>query len=362
MKQLHDFGGYVNQFQPGTITTIVQKDETNWVIVAENYKYITYPRIITQTNNPLEKYYIPVCESLQNAVKKRVVETTERPVACLLSGGLDSSLVTALVNEHFPKGTLETYSIGLSGSTDLVYAQKVADYLGTKHTQVVLTEDDFFSAIPEVIRAIESYDVTTVRASVGNYLVSKYISEHSSAKVIFNGDGSDELTGGYLYFHNCPDDVSFDIECKRLLTDIHMYDVLRSDKSISSNGLEPRTAFLDSLFVQEYLSIPVKYRNHSNGDKKVEKCLLREAFEYCYPQILPKEILWRKKEAFSDGVSSVERSWYSIIKEKLVNEEEYYKKIFNEAYPQRDYVIPYKWMPRWVTNATDPSARTLKNY
>jgi asparagine synthase (glutamine-hydrolysing) len=128
----------------------------------------------------------------------------------------------------------------------------MASFLKSNHTSIVVKEKDFLNAIPEVIYAIESRDTTTVRASVGNYLIAKYIKEHSEAKVIFNGDGSDEVCGGYLYMHKCPNPIEFDRETKRLLNDIYMYDVLRSDKCISSHGLEPRTPFLDKSFVQFY--------------------------------------------------------------------------------------------------------------
>ena len=142
------------------------------------------------------------------------------------------------------------------GSEDLKYAKIVADFLDTDHTEIIVSDEDFFNAIPEVIEKIESYDTTTVRASVGNYLLGKYIAENTDCKVIFNGDGSDELCGGYLYFHNCPDELEFDKECKRLLNDISYFDVLRSDRSISTNGLEPRTPFLDR--ITYYLSIDLK--------------------------------------------------------------------------------------------------------
>ena len=142
---------------------------------------------------------------------------------------------------------------------------------------VEVKEDEFLDAIEEVVVNIESYDTTTVRASVGNYLIAKYISKNSDAKVILNGDGSDELCGGYLYFNECPSSVEFDYECRRLLRDIHMYDVLRSDRSISSNGLEARCPFLDKEFVDSYLSLSPELRNHNNHNKP-EKYLLKEAF------------------------------------------------------------------------------------
>ena len=250
--------------------------------------------------------------TLINAVKKRLL--SDRPIACLLSGGLDSSLITSIVVKLLKEKTnkkLETFSIGLPGSTDLVYARKVANYLDTNHKEILLSEDDFFNAIPEVIEKIESYDTTTVRASVGNYLVSKYIAKNSDAKVIFNGDGSDELTGGYLYFHKAPNNLLFDYEVKNLLNNINYFDVLRSDKSISSCGLEPRTPFLDKTFVNTYLSIPLYYRKPTSVE--IEKKILRESFI----DFLPDDILYRKKEAFSDGVSGNNRSWFEIIAEKF---------------------------------------------
>ena len=329
---------------------------------------------------------------LNNAVMKRCL-TTERPIACLLSGGLDSSLIAALVNNFYSlsfdkKMQLETYSIGLVDSEDLKYAKIVADHLGTKHTEIILTEDDFFNAIPYVIEAIESYDTTTVRASIGNYLLGKYISQHSEAKVIFNGDGSDELCGGYLYMHKCPNSIEFDRETKRLLNDIYKFDVLRSDKCISSHGLEPRTPFLDKSFVQYYLSIPAEERCHPQNDQ-CEKHLLRSSFETMYhpdseKPFLPANILWRTKEAFSDGVSGHGRSLYHILQEKISQiegieeeysreyeskykfkhlppktlEQYYYRRLFDGFYPNNEKMVPYFWMPKY-TNTIDPSARTL---
>ena len=324
------------------------------------YKYFTLSnvRLISTDNNLLVK------NGLINAVKKRLL--SDRPIACLLSGGLDSSLITSIVsylckqqNNNFK---LNTFSIGLQGSTDLIYAKKVSEYLNTNHTEIILTENEFFNSIPEVIKIIESYDTTTVRASVGNYLVCKYIKEKTDFKVIFNGDGADELAGGYLYFKNAPTLIDFNIECNRLLENICFYDVLRSDKSISSNGLEPRTPFLDKNFVNMYLSIPVEYRKQDQ-----EKKLIRDSF--C-DNFLPDDVLYRKKEAFSDGVSSENRSWYKIIHEKLMTkkefdgllgidaEKEYYLRLFKSYYPKCENIIPGYWMPKW-SNTIDPSARTL---
>jgi len=377
----------IEQFQPGTYTiyNLSSKVSSIWLPIKENVVYFVptfsyFFYVPNEYENNYDALLPTICKNirccLSLAVEKRCL-TTERPIACLLSGGLDSSLIAALVSEHYKKNhsdkVLETYSIGLEGSEDLKYAQIVADYIGSKHTAVIVTEDDMFNAIPEVIEKIESYDTTSVRASIGNYLLGKYIAFNSDAKVIFNGDGSDELFGGYLYMNNCPDDIEFDRETRRLLKDIHLFDVLRSDKSISSNGLEPRTPFLDKTFVNYVLSIPVYLRNHKNNDK-IEKFLLRNSFSK--DKILPDEILWRKKEAFSDGVSSQGRSLYTILQEKIAKklenvitpfsegiqtEKYYYKKIFDEFFPNCEAIVPYFWMPKY-TDATDPSARTLTFY
>jgi asparagine synthase (glutamine-hydrolysing) len=374
------------QFQPGTysVYNLSNKVLCEWTAVKENSTYFLpiFPyseKIVNK--NILNEIYKNIKHYLYLAIEKRCL-TTERPIACLLSGGLDSSLIAALVSEYYKTNAfekpLETYSIGLQGSEDLKYARIVADYIGSKHTEIVVTEEDMFKVIPEVIQNIESYDTTSVRASIGNYLLGKYIASHSDAKVIFNGDGSDELFGGYLYMNKCPDDIEFDKETRRLLKDIHLFDVLRSDKSISSNGLEPRTPFLDKTFVNYVLSIPAYFRNHKNTNN-IEKYLLRFSFSNNdEKQILPDEILWRKKEAFSDGVSSHGRSLYQILQEHISiklnleqsnnkfvpcieTEKYYYKKIFDEFFPNCEKIVPYFWMPKY-TDATDPSARTLTFY
>jgi len=395
----------VEQFIPGTYSTYTFSDKvcSEWCAISRNtvyhktgFSYTLYDSMEVYTSVPetvagIQKYLI-------SAVEKRCC-TTERPIACLLSGGLDSSLITAIVSEYHKKNglpPLETYSIGLAESVDLKYAKLVAQHLGTKHTEIVLTEEEFCEAIPEVIKTIESYDTTTVRASIGNYLLGKYIAKNSQAKVIFNGDGSDELLGGYLYMKNAPDALEFDKECRRLLKDIHTFDVLRSDKSISSHGLEPRTPFLDRCWTQYYLSISPIIRQFSGES---EKYWLRYAFSGTQyrplsglSSLLPHEVLWRRKEAFSDGVSGEHRSLYQILQdycaklcplnghksyEDMVKntpimqkvetnipktaEQYYYRYVFETNYSGMGHIIPYFWMPKYV-DATDASARTLAIY
>lgn len=357
----------INPFPPGNYMII---EHGKRPLIGPATPYHTIPFL----KNP--NYADPVVAAtavrvaLEAAVKKRMM--TERPVAALLSGGLDSSLVAALVASELREAgapPLRTFSIGMKGSSDLHYAQKVAAWIGSVHKEIVLTEDEFFGAVPEVIRAIESYDTTTVRASVGNWLVAKAVAE-TDCKVVFNGDGADEVWGSYLYFGSAPSDHAYEAETERLLKDMHMFDVLRSDRCISSHGLEPRTPFLDKEFVAVAKSVATALRRPRQG--QCEKWLMRKAFE----GLLPDDVLWRKKEAFSDGVSG-ERSWYQIAQEKAealnpdwalsdtkTAEQYYYRKCFLDCYsPQWRYTnVPYFWMPRWSPGATDPSARTLTNY
>jgi len=396
------------QFQPGTYSEyyFTHKVLSYWKPLKENIKYHStgFTELISFDNkqnhtNELNNILKNIQKYLRLAVQKRCCNT-ERPIACLLSGGLDSSLVAALVCEFHKKNNLpmiETYSIGLADSEDLKYAKIVAEHLGTIHREIILTKDFFLSVIPEVIYAIESYDTTSVRASIGNYLLGKYISQNSKAKVIFNGDGSDELIGGYLYMSSAPNAIEFDKECRRLLDNIYAFDVLRSDKCISSHGLEPRTPFLDRAWTQYYLSIPPQYRYHSgeffrHPCKNMEKFLLRLAFSHEHNEsthLLPEKVLWRTKEAFSDGVSGQNQSLYMIIQEHIdtkvdnfkglklkynamkekidcintptTSEQIYYRMLFEEYYPGYANIVPYFWMPKYV-KATDPSARTLEIY
>ena len=380
----------LTHFEPGTYSMfkLTEQGLDVWYPIMKNKSYYmpTFPHEHflnftkqQQLDKLKEDYYIHIAKYLKLAVDKRCV-TSERPIACLLSGGLDSSLIAALVADYFKKNKqqqIETYSIGLENSEDIKHARIVAEYIGSKHNEIIVSERQMFYIIPELIQTIESYDTTTVRASIGNYLIGKYIASNSDAKVIFNGDGSDELFGGYLYINKCPDDIEFDKEVRRLLKDIHLFDVLRSDKCISSNGLEPRTPFLDRNFVNYVLSIPPYFRNHNNFDEP-EKYLLRRSFDKEHFQnsqnqpLLPDKILWRKKEAFSDGVSSQEKSLFLILQEMIASkyseetpnielEKKYYKSLFVKHFPNCQHIVPYLWMPKY-TDTNDPSARTLDVY
>ena len=313
-----------------------------------------------------------------------------------------------IVVKHFHElTTKEVYNILQLRSEVFVVEQECIyqdiDGKDQKAIHVFFTENNKTIAYSRIFNEGEYFEnpsigrVLVAKAERGNELGkkimiegAKYIKENSDCKVIFNGDGADELMGGYLYFKHAPTKNDFDNECKRLLNDIHMFDVLRSDKSISSNGLEPRTPFLDREWVEFYLSINKELRYETTIDN-CEKYLIRQAFNKNNNKLLPDEILWRTKEAFSDGVSSLNKSWFEIINEKIdkindnniqyniintgiqyknsdkyINvpqsrEQCYYRYLFNKHYNGCDSLIEYFWMPKFV-NAKDASARTLNIY
>ena len=316
---------------------------------------------------------------------------SDRPIGALLSGGLDSSLVVSIAAAHLKKlgKRIRTFSIGIPGSTDKEFAEMVAKHCDTDHTHVEFTEQHFLEAIPEVILATETYDTTSIRASVGQFLISRWIKENTIIKVLLIGDGSDEVAAGYMYFHNAPSPFTSHIENVRLVQDIRFFDSLRADRCIAYNGIEARVPFLDHLFIDLYLSIPYEYRvplQEGCIGRKIEKWLLRKSFDrnnYVAPY-LPAAVLWRKKEAFSDGVSSKQKSWYQVIQDNLesmyvsdefkdpmitshispkTKESLHYRLIFNKYFhPDAAGVIPYYWLPKWCGDITDPSARILKVY
>jgi len=362
----------ITQFSPGCWK---EYDLSNTTQIGSYNRYYNYE--YPEIKDTVVNYCHHIKEKLTNAVKKRIM--SDRPIGCLLSGGLDSSLISALVCKEFKsqgKGILNTFSIGITGSTDLEFAKRVAEHIGSKHHTIELSEEEFLNAIPEVIYNIESYDTTTVRASVGNYLIGKYIKENTDITVVFNGDGSDEQSG-YLYLGNAPSEQEFKQECIKLLSEIHYFDVLRSDRAMSSHwSLESRTPFLDTDFVNYYMSIETKHKMYDN---KIEKYLLRLSFNE--DNLLPPDVLWRRKEAFSDGCSSKERSWHKVIQEyieKNISDDEYrsnifihnppqlkesylYRKIYESFYKGFANLIPHYWLPNW-SECIDPSARELEVY
>ncbi len=367
-KSLTGFEG-VEEFPPGEVWRVRSKRSGGGDAVRAVYHTVPWLKGVSSD------WPEAVRASLEAAVDKRLL--AERPVAAMLSGGLDSSLIAALVQRSMKAQgrCLETFSIGMAGSTDLRFAGYVAAWIGSKHHEIVVTADEMFAAIPSVIHAIESYDITTVRASVGNWMVAQAVRARSDCKVVFNGDGSDEVWGSYLYMGRAPSGAAFERESERLLEEIHQYDVLRSDRCVAAHGLEARTPFLDKQFVACARSAPTGLRRWLaalGGEKK----LLRDAF--AHTGILPGEVIWRKKEAFSDGVSGTERSWFEEIQSRVTSlvpadwesqaarwtprpptaEAYWYRSLYEQSYGSVEKPWPY-WMPRWSPETKDPSARTL---
>lgn len=368
MKSLHGLANTIKQFPPGTIWNNQDNQFIKYYDPEIIYKYNFFENY---EQNEIESY---IKLLFIDAVDKRLM--SERPIGCLLSGGLDSSLVAALLAKKIKN--LRTFSIGLKGATDLAYAKKVADFIGAEHTEIIVSEEEMFQAIEPTIRQIESYDTTTVRASTPMYLLSKYIKENTDITVIYSGEGSDEASGSYLYFRNAPDKESFHNETVRLMSDLSYFDVLRCDRTTAGHSLEVRVPFLDKRFLKYYMTLDPNFKIPSSY-QGCEKYTLRKAFSY--DKLLPDDILWRTKEAFSDGVSSTEKSWYTIINEKVeslysteeievlrkrydlpehtLSETVYFRHIFEKHYHGRASIIPYYWLPKWSNETINPSARVL---
>lgn len=333
-------------------------------------------------------------EALEESVKSHLM--TDVPYGVLLSGGLDSSLISAITQKFaarriedndlaeawWPK--VHSFACGLDGSPDLIAAQTVADSIGTIHHSVIFTEQEGIDALKEVIYHLETYDVTTIRASTPMYLMARKI-KAMGIKMVLSGEGADEIFGGYLYFHKAPNAQEFHEELNRKLDRLHKFDCLRANKSMSAWGIEARVPFLDKNFMDVAMRINPEDKLCGNG--KMEKAILRESFE----GYLPKEILWRQKEQFSDGVGY---SWIDGLKahvESLVTDQQlanahirfpvntpdnkegyYYRTVFEDKYPlasAADCVIGGKsvacsteealaWDESFQNNA-DPSGRAV---
>ncbi len=362
-KALIDLCNDVYVFEPGT-----------YYYKGKFYKYndVTDAQIISDDHKAI---YININKYLTDGIIKRL--DSDVPLGFLLSGGLDSSLVCSIARKHLGK-KIKTFAIGMdTDAIDLKYAKIVADYIDSEHTEVIINKEDVLNSIDEVIGYLETWDITTIRASVGMYLLCKWIKENTDIKVLLTGEVSDELFG-YKYTDFAPNKEEFQKESEKRIKELYMYDVLRADRSISANSIEARVPFADLKFVDYVLSIDpkLKMNNYHQG-----KYLLRKAFEGDY---LPDSILFREKAAFSDAVG---HSLVDIIKEyadNLYTNEEFeklsskysyrkpftkeslmYREIFEKYYPNKaDLIIDY-WMPnsKWEgCKVDDPSARVLSNY
>tara|TARA_B100001093_G_scaffold503131_1_gene557084 strand:- start:614 stop:2290 length:1677 start_codon:yes stop_codon:yes gene_type:complete len=303
-------------------------------------------------------------DSLEQAIKRQLM--SDVPYGVLLSGGLDSSITSAVAKKYsemriesnnkqpawWPQ--LHSFSVGLEGSPDLAAAKLVADHIGTIHHEIIFTIQEGLDAIKDVIYNLETYDITTVRASTPMYLMARVI-KSMGIKMVLSGEGADEIFGGYLYFHKAPNSREFHDETVRKLDKLHMYDCLRANKSLAAWGIEGRVPFLDKEFMDVAMSLNPEDKM-IKGDR-IEKWILRKAFE----EYLPESIVWRQKEQFSDGVGY---NWIDslkkVVKDKIsdkkmkealsrfpvqtptTKEEYYYRSLFSEHFPSETaaYCVP----------------------
>ena len=342
-------------------------------------KFICYcdiAKVADYHSHDLETVCTSIREKLIAGVRKRLV--ADAKVGFLLSGGLDSSLVCAIAARE-SAAPIKTFAIGMDiDAIDLKYARQVADFIGSDHTEVIIDKADVLEALDSVVELLGTYDITTIRASIGMYLVCKYIHEHTDIRVLLTGEISDELFG-YKYTDFAPSARAFQQEAQKRIRELHMYDVLRADRCISVNSLEARVPFGDLDFVKYVMAIDPKLKLNTYGKGKY---LLRHAFEGL--SYLPDEILWREKAAFSDAVG---HSMVEDLKEfaetqytqtafeagcaaytharPFTKESLLYRSIFEKYYPGQSGMVVDFWMPNreWEgCNVNDPSARVLSNY
>lgn len=385
IKGTNSYDGDIIEFPPGFIMKY-DFDDFGKPSIKSSYVFKNvYSVEQFKSKEPCDQYYLEnVKQTVINSVKRRL--DADRPLAFLLSGGVDSSLVAA-ISAKLLGYPIRTFCCGMNEGTDLIFARKVAEHIGSNHTEVFFTPKEGLDAIRDVIWKTETWDTTTVRASVGQYIVSRHIGTKTDAKVVLVGEGPDEVCSSYLFNWYAPSGKALHDTALEYVNKIHYFDSRRGDRCISGWGLEGRVPLLDPEFIKAYWEIPADYRVPQY--KGIEKWWLRKAFDGT--GILPDAVLWRKKEAFSDGISSKEKSWFQIIQEYIdgiVSDEEfgkakelyphctpqtkeafYYRKVFCEFFGERrQTVLPHYWQPKWtadgkeVTGYVDPSARTLSAY
>jgi asparagine synthase (glutamine-hydrolysing) len=364
VKALQDFCHEIHPFPPGHFF-----DGSRFIPFRQMTKNKLKPQTRTEAARAIRK-------SLTEGVIKRL--HADRTLGCLLSGGLDSSLVAVIAAKH-QKFPLKTFAIGTrKDPIDLKYAAIVAKHIESEHQEILFDPEDAVSILEEVIGAIESYDTTTVRASIGMYLICKGIRRTSDVKVLLTGEVSDELFG-YKYTDFAPSPEEFQKEAVKRIDEIHYFDVLRADRCISSHGLEARVPFGDLEFVDRVMAIDPSQKMNRNG---MGKSLLREAF--AGTDLLPDSILYREKSAFSDAVGHSMVDHLKAHAEAVISKSDLdnaskiypintprtkeallYRNIFETFYPGRSSLIIGYWMPNpnWEgCNVQDPSARVLSNY
>lgn len=386
LKALEGYAVHYEPFLPGHYYYSKEKKQVRWYV----RDWMEYDAV---KDNPVD--ISDLKRSLEAAVQRQLM--SDVPYGVLLSGGLDSSIISAIAKKYAAKRIendsktdawwpqLHSFAVGLKGAPDLKAAKKVADYIGTVHHEINYTVQEGLDAIRNVIYYIETYDVTTVRASTPMYLLARVI-KSMGIKMVLSGEGADEVFGGYLYFHKAPDAKAFHEETVRKIGKLYLYDCLRANKSLSAWGVEGRVPFLD----KEFLDVAMRLNPEAkmSPGKVIEKKILREAFS----DMLPDEVVWRQKEQFSDGVGY---SWIDSLKQltsNLVSDEEmahaserfpvqtpmnkeeyYYRSVFEELFPSRSAALTVPSVPfvacstaealAWdeaFRNLNDPSGRAVK--
>ena len=346
LKALEGYCAKIEEFLPGQYYYSPDGKPTQWY----TRDWMEYDNVKNNSSSVDE-----LRQALEDAVERQLM--SDVPYGVLLSGGLDSSIISAVAKKFAARRIesgntedawwpqLHSFAIGLEGSPDLAAARKVAEHIGSVHHEINFTVQEGLDAIRDVIYHIETYDVTTVRASTPMYLLSRYI-KSMGVKMVLSGEGADEIFGGYLYFHKAPNAEEFHKETVRKLNKLHLYDCLRANKSLASWGVEGRVPFLDKEFMDVAMRLNPTDKMAGNG--KIEKHILRQAFE----DYLPAEIAWRQKEQFSDGVGY---NWIDTLKEiasekvtdkqmenvatrfpiqpPMTKEEYHYRSIYNELFP-----------------------------
>lgn len=332
----------------------------------------------------VERYCPDDLETVCRKIRDRLIAAVEKrldadaPLGFLLSGGLDSSLVCAIAGRLLGK-PIRTFAIGMdTDAIDLRYARQTADFIGSEHTEVVISQSDVLRALPEVVAALGTYDITTIRASIGMYLCCQAIRRNTDVRVLLTGEISDELFG-YKYTDFAPSPEAFQAESQKRMEELYMYDVLRADRCISVHSMEARVPFGDLSFVRYVMSVHPALKINTYGKGKY---LLRHAFEG--EHLLPDEILWREKAAFSDAVGHSmvddlkeyadhrytdqafrERCTQYRFAPPFTKESLLYRELFEQSYPGQAHMVKDFWMPNreWKgCDVDDPSARVLVNY
>lgn len=376
-KALLEYCNYITPFLPGSYYASKRGMESSAQFSTYYKPFFYEPGWLPTQRVQLQKLH----DSFKQACIRRLM--SDVPVGVFISGGLDSSLVASVTKKALPEGyVFHSFSCGLEGSPDLAAAQKVAKFLGTEHHVLTFTVEDGIKALQDVVYHLETYDITTIRASTPMYLLSKIVKKY--VKVVLSGEGADEVFGGYLYFHNADSEHGFHNETVRRVKLLYTSDVLRGDRSTAAQSLELRVPFLDREFLDVAMSFSAKDKMTDNG-KRIEKWAIRHAFseEFCGIKYLPEEILMRPKEQFSDGVGY---NWIDSLKdycnanvsdEMLGNagktfkhdppttkEGYYYRILFEKAFGSYDGVQGLregirKWVPLW-SESDDPSGRAQK--